>query len=79
MNAKSENPLPPGGLDPETIASDPDLLFDAAKALNDQIADEMSDNVIESTAEKTNEFEKIEARSSIGFVTCPVCPWGTGG
>lgn len=74
MNAKSEKPLPPGGIDPETIASDPDLLFDAAKALNDQIADELSDDILKTTDKETKELEKIGGDPALGLLPTPSVP-----
>ncbi|MFC1996746.1 sigma-70 family RNA polymerase sigma factor [Chloroflexota bacterium] len=71
MNAKTENPLPPDGIDPTNITSDPDLLFDAAKALNDQITDELSDDAIKTTVKVSNGLVKIGEDPELAAASIP--------
>ena len=60
MNAKSEKPLPPDEFDPDSITSDPDLLFDAEKALSDQIQDEISSDAVETSDKEGRGAETLE-------------------
>jgi RNA polymerase primary sigma factor len=74
MSVKPEKPLQPGGIDPESIASDPDLLFDAAKALSDQIADELSDDTIEVAEKATKELQKSEQDKALSLLPATPVP-----
>ena len=78
MDAENEIPLPPGGLDPENIANDPDLLFDAAKALNDQIAHELSNDIAKSTENETDGIKKIEQDPALELISKQPVPGITG-
>ena len=70
MNVKSENSLPLDDFDPESIVNDPDLLFDAAKALSDQIVDEFSDDPDKRDDDRV-EIKDLDQDPTIELLTTP--------
>jgi RNA polymerase primary sigma factor len=69
MSAQTKNPLPLNDLDPESIEDNPDLLFDATKALSDQIEDELSDDPDKLDEDERKTIKSLEQDPTIGLLT----------
>ncbi len=73
MNAKADVPLPQEELDPEATINaategNSDLLFNAAKALKDQIDDELDINELKGSDSKKNDLEKVAQDASLDII-----------
>jgi RNA polymerase primary sigma factor len=74
MNAKSDNPLPPDDIDPEEIdeiivEENSDLMFNAAKALKDQIEDELADSEVDVAEKEGVSTEKVEQDAALDILS----------
>ncbi len=73
MNAKADVPLPPDDLDPEATNNaategNSDLLFNAAKALKDQIEDEVAGDDVDDSDLDNNNLEKAEQDAALDIL-----------